>query len=201
AVGQCSLPPPLRPEAGEPSPALTPCSLSDTLILDRTLCRLVTLAAPAMFARLPGHLRALTAVPFLVLAVAGCGKSRVEASGGEKRTRALGMMYLRYSTNNIGRKQSVEQFKQFIKKVPANELEPYGIQPADLDPLFVSPRDGQPYVIRFGAPPAPPSPLAPATVVIYEATGAGGKRLTFDAVGGVADLDEEAFRQRVPDAK
>src|SRR5262249_43643454 len=141
AVGQCSLPPPLRPEAGEPSPALTPCSLSDTLILDRTLCRLVTLAAPAMFARPPRPPPPLTAVPFLVLAVAGCGKSRVEASDGEKRIRALGMMYLRYSTNNIGRKQSVEQFKQFIKKVPANELEPYGIQPADLDPLFVSPRD------------------------------------------------------------
>jgi hypothetical protein len=55
-------------------------------------------------------------------------------------------------------------------------------------------------VIRFGAPLAPPSPSAPATVVIYEAAGAGGKRLTFDAVGGVADLDEAAFRQRVPDA-
>jgi hypothetical protein len=145
-------------------------------------------------------LRAVAAIPILALAVAGCGKSGVEASEGEKRIRALGMMYLRYSTNNIGRKQSVEQFKQFIKKVPANELEPFGIQAADVDPLFVSPRDGQPYVIRFGAPLAPPSPSAPATVVIYEAAGAGGKRLTFDAVGGVADLDEAAFRQRVPDA-
>src|SRR5262245_52626438 len=154
-----------------------------------------------MFARPPVHLRALTAVPFLALIVAGCGKSGAQASEGEKRIRALGMMYLRYSTNNIGRKQSVEQFKQFIKKGPAAGLAAFAIQPSDVEPLSVSPRDGQAYVIRFGAPLAPPSPSAPATVVIYEATGAGGKRLTFDAVGGVADLDEEAFRQRVPDAK
>jgi len=142
------------------------------------------------------------AAPCLVLAVAsGCGKSEVQASEGEKRIRALGMMYLRYSSSNVGRKQSVDQLKVFIQKVPANELEPFGVQTSDIDSLFVSPRDGQPYVIRFGTPLTPPSPNAPAAVVIYEATGENGKRWTFDAIGGVAELDETAFAKRVPDAK
>jgi hypothetical protein len=111
------------------------------------------------------------------------------------------MMYLRYSSNNIGRKQSVEQLKQFIQKMPANELEPFGVQTSDIDSLFISPRDGQAYVIRFGTPMTPPTPGSPAAVVVHEAVGVNGKRWSFDAVGGVAELDEAAFAKRVPDAK
>ena len=72
------------------------------------------------------------------------------------------------------------------------------LQRTDVESLFVSPRDGQPYVVRYGLKFGGPSPGG-SPVVAYEQTGVGGYRYVAFAVGGAEQVDEKRFRELVPE--
>ncbi|HEX2473540.1 MAG TPA: hypothetical protein VHK01_02270, partial [Lacipirellulaceae bacterium] len=71
-----------------------------------------------------------------------------------------------------------------------------GARVSNLEELFISERDGEPYVIFYGQRPAGVA----ADVVAYERTGVDGKRFVGDSVGGVGEVDEQAFAGMVPPA-
>ena len=80
--------------------------------------------------------------------------------------------------------------------MPASEKELRGFitekaADADLEALFRSSRDGQPYVVVYLGK----SKASPGTVIAYEKNGQGGKRFVAFSTTEVRELDDAAFKQ------
>lgn len=128
---------------------------------------------------------------------AGCqDKSGRELEPVESNVKNIAIFYGRYVSQNRGRTPPNEEaLKKFIASHPANELAALKI--TDVGQLFVSPRDKQPYVVRYGVVLPPPSPTG-SPVVAYEKEGVGGRRFVAFAHAGVEELDDDRFRELVP---
>ena len=73
--------------------------------------------------------------------------------------RHLAILYGRFRSAHRGQPPKDEgQFKQYIKALDDKQLAAAGVTGAELDSLFVSPRDGRPYDVRYNDPPAPRAP-------------------------------------------
>ena len=133
---------------------------------------------------------------FCVVA-AGCqGKTAGELAPVESNVKNIAIFYGRYMSQNRGRTPPDEAtLKKFIASHPATELA--ALKATDVDQLFVSPRDKQPYVVRYGATLPPPSPTG-SPVIAYEKDGVGGRRFVAFANAGVEELDDARFQQLVP---
>lgn len=68
-------------------------------------------------------------------------------------------------------------FKKFIVAVSPKQLEAMGVSAGDVDKLFVSERDGQPFDVRYAA--SRPPGTGGHQAVVFEAKGAGGRCLVF----------------------
>lgn len=88
--------------------------------------------------------------------------------------------------------KSEEAFKEFIAANGSAAMERAGV--ASVDELLVSNRDGKPYVIIYGKPPAGVA----HDVIVFEQEGIDGKRLVGRNTGFIAELDESQFRELVP---
>jgi hypothetical protein len=67
-----------------------------------------------------------------------------------------------------------ESFKKFLRGYNPEKLTRIGIDPGAIDELFVNERDGQPFKIRYGVR---GSAMGSTEPVIFEAEGAGGRRM------------------------
>src|SRR5438132_888315 len=113
----------------------------------------------------------------LGLLLAGCsGKSR-KAAEEEVHLANLAKLYGQYLAKNKGQSPpDAAALKKFVKTLDKERLEALGVDPSNLDSLFISPRDKQEYVVRKKPPQkGVPDPMAPPTVVLYEQTGDGGR--------------------------
>jgi len=149
-----------------------------------------------------GHLLAVAGASFmgfwrlivlamLLLGATGCSpKGNTGTGDAAERLRALAINYQRYAGQNQGNGPPTEQkFKDFIKKVGL----PEGIT---IDDLFISPRDNQPYEIRYKVRPGSPGPDSP--VIMWEQTGEGGTRQIARSSGSVLVVPEAEFEQLKP---
>lgn len=103
--------------------------------------------------------------------------------------RLLTNLYVK-AARELGRTPKNEQeLKDAISKLDVS-LERMNV--ASIDELFVSERDGQPFVIVFGR--------SPQGVVAYEQTGADGVRQVGFKLGNIEEADEARFRELVPTA-
>lgn len=131
----------------------------------------------------------------------GCGRSRRQAAAREEsRLKPLALLYGQFTGRNRGNPPASEaQFKEFIRSRGPEQLASFGVD--DVDELFVSERDGKPYVVLYGeaAQGNPPGP-AGAPVIAYEQEGVGGKRFVASSMGAVEEVDEARFRELVPHA-
>lgn len=119
----------------------------------------------------------------------------------EKNLQGLAVFYGRFVSQNKGvGPPNEEAFKKFIRGMRPAEYENFGIDLANLDALFTSPRDNQPYGIAWGMRGAMPGPDG-AGMVIWEQTGVNGKRFVADAVGKIEEVDEATWNQRLPKSK
>lgn len=140
----------------------------------------------------------------LVLSVVGCiGGQKQSQQREESGLKTLAVLYMQFSSQHRGVGPANEaEFKKFIEGLPEAQRHAMGVK--DVDKLFYSDRDGKPYVIRYGlnarAVPGPKGP-SDAPVIGYEQIGSRGRRFVASALGAVEELDEAAFKQRVPDAK
>jgi hypothetical protein len=127
-------------------------------------------------------------------ALAGCGGG---GGGGdlpevERRLQTLASMFSRYASNpkNKGKLPPDEKaLKAFIKSLPPQELTAMKLN--DVDALFISPRDEQPFVVVYQQTPPPVPSGAPVHVVAYERQGVGGKRYVAFATGQLEEVDAE----------
>ena len=140
----------------------------------------------------------------LAAVVLGCssGAQRSARQREESGLKALAILYMQFAGQHQGKGPANEAlFKAFLRTLPEEQRKSLNI--SDVDAIFVSPRDGKPYVFVYGAKrSAAPSPKASgAPVVGYEQVGVGGRRYVANALGAVEEVDEAAFKQQVPDAK
>jgi hypothetical protein len=92
--------------------------------------------------------------------------------------------------------KSQEDYKRHIGNLdPAmRDRVMQGADVSNVDELFISERDGQPYVIFYGQPPTGVA----NDVVGYEQTGVDGKRYVGFGLSGVSEVDEQRFNELVP---
>ena len=83
------------------------------------------------------------------------------------------------------------EFKKFLHEYNPHKLTRIGVDPNDLDKLFVSERDGQPFKIRYGVPGSAMGSSAP---VIFEAAGDGKGRLVGFLDMQQREVDESEYQ-------
>jgi hypothetical protein len=133
----------------------------------------------------------------LVLLLAGCGSPDAKKSNEMKNSHLRWLLQLRTQALSQGRlPKSEEEFKRYISSLDAATLDRLktasGV--ASVHELFISERDGQPFVIFYGQR---PSGVA-ADVVGYEQTGVDGKRYVGFGLGIVEEADEQRLNELVP---
>lgn len=148
------------------------------------------------FARRPLALLAPALPPIILILVTsaccGCSKSASKEvrSAEQSNLKPLSILYGRFQASNENRPPANEaDFKKYIKATGESTLKQFN---TDADKLFVSPRDGQPYVVYYG------KSVPPSGVIAYEREGVGGERIVAYPFGSVGLVDDARFRQLVP---
>lgn len=97
-----------------------------------------------------------------------------------------------YKQSHNGRAPADEkELKAWAKTLKPDRLAKLGLK--DIDSVFNSPRDGQPYaLVKMGRERGGMS-----QVLAYERTGVDGKRKTVSTMGSVSDMDEATFSRAV----
>jgi hypothetical protein len=127
--------------------------------------------------------------------VAGCSKTaKKEVRIAEtSNLKPLSILYGQYQSKHQNNPPANEaDFKKFIQASGQSILAQFD---TDLDKLFVSSRDGQPYVVVYRGDPRPQS-----GVIAYERQGVNGERIVAYPFGAVSVVDENKFRELVPSA-
>lgn len=126
----------------------------------------------------------------------GCKDPQRQEPEVERNLKALAVCFGRYVSQNRGQGPPNEaEFKKFIRSQTA-ELEGLGLTAADVDGLFVSPRDNQPFEIAWKATVGPPGPDGQSNMIIWEKTGLNGKRYVANGLVKIEEIDEATFQQR-----
>lgn len=113
----------------------------------------------------------------LIATIVGCGKadpaSRL-ADLNKNNLQRVGNLYLAYQIEHdfYGPKDE-GAFQEYIRGLNPKKLERIGVTPGDIDNLFVSERDGQPFKIRYKVR---GSMMGCQEPVVFEAEGESGKR-------------------------
>lgn len=113
-----------------------------------------------------------------VAACVGCGQadpaSRIQEINSSNLLR-LTNIYLAFQLEHQSQGPKDEQdLKAFVASVPRNKLERIGVDPSDIDGVFLSERDGQPFRVRYGVR---GSTMGSKEPVVFEAEGKSDKRL------------------------
>jgi hypothetical protein len=129
----------------------------------------------------PSRLVGLPFFSLIVCAMLGCGGNPPTAPT-EISLRKLASYYGMFiSTHKDVAPGNETQLREFIKSKSAD---------ADLDSLFQSARDGQPYVVVYlGA-----AKRTPDRVIAYEKDGVSGKRFVAFGTTAVRELDDAEFQ-------
>ncbi len=137
-------------------------------------------------------------VATLVFGVTGCGKPQA-VKGTGSTIKPLSILFFRYTAQHRGQTPlNREELEKFINAQGPTELEVLGAK--DMNDLFTSARDQQPYIVRYGVTVPPPGPGGP-TVVAYETKGVSGRWLVAFSTAGVDEVDASKLKELVPDAK
>lgn len=115
----------------------------------------------------------------------------VEDLSVHSRLKGVATMYGRYTAKHRGQTpKNQQEFEKFLASVNPSEFANFGAtSPAE---LLVSPRDGKPFIVNYGASADPPSPTNPPAIIAEESPVEGGVALGVTSVGEVRELDANA---------
>ncbi len=136
----------------------------------------------------------LTVLLTCVLGIAGCGGGGPTQAEQQLTSNMQGLAnaYGQCTSQNRGRPPRNEaQLRKFIESQGPGWLEQYRAE--TVDDIFISSRDGKPYVVLYGKP--------GAKYIAYEQEGVDGTRFVADNLGIATEMDEAMFGQEVPYAK
>ncbi len=126
----------------------------------------------------------------------GCGASPQAASdgGGIARLTVVAKQYAGYLNTHQNHPPANEaEFKKLLTDAGSAILKKAGAN--TVDELLVSPRDGQPFVIEYGAA---AGRLIDHGIIAYERTGKDGTHLIGYRLGYVEAADADKFRTAIP---
>jgi hypothetical protein len=133
-----------------------------------------------------------------ILSHSGCsGEPEVPVGDAAENIRKLALGYAQYAAANGGvgpaDQQALSKFMVERNNLPQDEVEK----------SFISIRDNQPYIIRWGLRPQGSGPMGarPPTpvIIIMERTETDGVRYVADSRPSVSQMTEEELEQLVPD--
>jgi len=143
-------------------------------------------------------LAAVAAVALLVSG--GCRKSRGQtapARTAESSLVQISVLFGRYSSRHRGRGPGSEaEFRRFIAEHGRRSLTAAAV--SSIDELLTSPRDKQPFQVRYGLKAGPPGTPG-GRIVAYETTGVNGSRLVVDPLGKVREVDQQELEELLKD--
>jgi hypothetical protein len=123
----------------------------------------------------------LATVAGLVVFLSGCPARQAPVE--ESRLSKLAILYGRYISQNKGKTPANEQeLKAFIQKVEPD---------VKVDEIFVSPRDKEPFVVRYNVNEASTANF----VTAHEKTGVSGKKMVSLSTGEVRTLNDEELQK------
>lgn len=130
-----------------------------------------------------GFSSGLVIVLLIGLAVqTGCQQTQKPVE--EARPSQLAIFYGRFIRENKGKSPANEkELKEFIRKADSN---------VNVDDIFVSPRDREPYVVQYKSG---SNMLGPDAITVHEKTGVDGKRMVGFATGQVRIVDDAEFQK------
>jgi hypothetical protein len=132
----------------------------------------------------------------VVLVLAGCSNPAAESTAA--KLQKIGNLYGPYClAHGLRGPASEAEFRSYIRTCPSLQLQTLAINTDDLDPLFKSDRDQQPFIFRYGLVLAGADRKASRQVVAYEQKGGSGKRLALYSTGRVEMVDEESLQKLV----
>jgi hypothetical protein len=141
------------------------------------------------------------ALVFLTLGAlcAGCGQKKSGPVAQEQTNLAwLGHMYGMYiSQNKSEAPKTIEDLRKFVEK-RTNPDVLARLKVANVGELFVSPRDGKPFVLVSYAKLPPMAVGQPPPVVLYEADGQNGQRAVAFLGGNTQTMDETELQHLLP---
>ena len=127
-------------------------------------------------------------------AFAGCGGADADsmiADANDTNVKRLATLYSLFHMQNSNKgPKNEQQLREFIESQDANRLKRGGIDATKLDELFVSERDGEPFVIRYGVNTVIRGPSKP---VIFESTGVDGMRQVRFFNGSMQEVDADEY--------
>jgi hypothetical protein len=139
---------------------------------------------------------AAASVIALVAAAACCGCSKSAQKDAltaeSSNLKPLSVLYGQFQASHQNRAPANEaEFKKFVSSAGQSLLKQFD---TDTDKVFVSERDGQPYVVFYG------KEIPPSGVIAHEREGVGGERVVAYPFGSVGLVNEGRFNQLVPNA-
>jgi hypothetical protein len=138
-----------------------------------------------------GRIVVVTLVELLLIAIVGlvgCGRSAAKPEPSPRNLQQIQVLYTIYlQSNKLTGPANEDEFKRFVRSQGAAEARRQEIDLGDLDQLFISPRDGQPYVVNYGLHFEPQK--ANQQVVVYETRGRDGLRAVAFATGWSEEVD------------
>lgn len=144
----------------------------------------------------------LACVAAVLIPMVGCGGGDSPEQTLEERQglKAISVLYGTFLSMNGGQPPaSGEQLKEFAGALKQNGRVPMGLDLEDLDSIFVSPRDGEPYVLLLGENAL--NNGGDRTAIAYEQTGRDGMRQIALSNTAVVNASAEEFAKYVPDAQ
>ncbi len=124
------------------------------------------------------------------------GGTNFKLNENDQHLKALSVCFGRYVSQHRGQGPPNEaEFRKFLKTLGNEELQSLGIDPNNLDALFVSPRDKQPYGIAWGQASTPPGPDGFVPLRAWEQSGVGGRRVVANGLGKIEEVDEATFNK------
>lgn len=124
----------------------------------------------------------------------GCGGNDADsmiAAANDTNVKRLATLYSFFHIRNKYRGPKDEtQLREFIEAQDADRLKRGGIDASKLDELFVSERDGQPFVIRYGVNTVI---RGPALAVVFESNGIDGLRQVGFTNGPMREVDDDEY--------
>jgi len=132
-----------------------------------------------------------------LLVLSGCSSDNVAsvvAAKNSSNIKRVLNMYTAYTQTHGKGPADETQLKDFItKEMPADTLKLMTIDPAKVDDMFISERDGKPFKIKPGLHWGGPGSANPA--VVFETEGRGGIRQVAFGFGNVEDVDDAKYKE------
>jgi hypothetical protein len=157
-------------------------------------------ATPIPFSQLTKFGTLFTLVMIAAL-LAGCGQKSGPIAQEQTNLSWLGSMYSMYIAQNGGRApKSIDELRKFVETRSTPDVLTR-LKIASMNELFVSPRDGKPFVLVSYAKLPAPTAGQPPPLVLYETAGQNGEHAVAFLGGGTQTVSATDLQKLLPPEK